>query len=1064
MARKRLNKKVALIGSAVFTVFAIAAILVILHLSQGPEKFITDGDQDLIAAREALDPNAKEEYFAKAARNYLRARARAKTDSLKVDILYKLTDLYLTTGEWRFVRGCWNQIIELDPESAKARYGRLKFFYIQADTGGVRLWQEIATQASGFIEIADQNMLDQLPDTLESFAIHPMPECDKLGTLLYLLKGRATYEVARQGAVTDQYASISEAIDDLEEVLELAPTNVDASRYLANALLEKAAILTSRGDFKGRDQAEQHAEEILQHAVEVAEDNPKTHINLLLAKPTFAQLATSTERLTLEPEYLSLVREFPSSPQVYQALARFYQHLGYKYLDQAIEAAGKAVELDKNNVRYAIMAADLYYKKFSIYKQPPELGKALEVAQAALELPDAQQKGGPRNFVNKYNRISLFDFLANAYLEQVLEPAEKLSESQSLEWISKAEQAVHQIEQLRGSGEAPQVVKWRGMLEFAKGNKEEAARKMYSVYEQFKSAGQKDSVLSYWLAKILEDTIEIGAVRELLFNAVSPPRRISNQKPEALLDFADVMLRYKGGNYNSVLNTVDFFEQNYWSNKRSQNLRVKALIGLRKFDKAQEQLTELGETGTPETIRLELELVEARISRLQQKIARSKVEEAVRLLPGAEKPAKKDEVAVDSMTAQLQTHRKETAELVEELLRIDPNFVPESSVTAVCNDYVQEDQVSKASDLVNQFLQHFPENMTFLFLKQLLAEPQPDNISQQRRKQIKQMLLSNISDPVRRTSSLGVFYINNNEPNKAVEEFKKILGLGDMEEAIVQQQSSEPNVDPATSSFIAASFLLDNAINQQNWLFVEQITTLVRRQNLDRCEGNFLAAKVAIVKKDYKDALAKINEALRLRPVFSYGLMVRSEINAALGNEYSSIQDARKAASLNPLDGTIARTLAVALYRRNESLGLNISSGEILEVKNALALAISLNPREWELLSFYAEYISDENPEEALAIRQRLLGIFPNVQNTLLLARMATRMGRRETNSQKKEVLFDIAESAFEQAYAMEPENKAVLNSYAEYYRQIGQPEKAEQLFTQAQNSQLLWVHYFQNG
>ena len=90
MARKRLNKKVALIGSAVFTVFAIAAILVILHLSQGPEKFITDGDQGLIAAREALDPNAKEEFFEKAARNYHRARARAKTDSLKVDILYKL--------------------------------------------------------------------------------------------------------------------------------------------------------------------------------------------------------------------------------------------------------------------------------------------------------------------------------------------------------------------------------------------------------------------------------------------------------------------------------------------------------------------------------------------------------------------------------------------------------------------------------------------------------------------------------------------------------------------------------------------------------------------------------------------------------------------------------------------------------------------------------------------------------------------------------------------------------------------------------------------------------------
>ena len=44
MARKKLNKKVALIGSVIFVLLVMAAILLFLRFSGDPEKFMKDGD------------------------------------------------------------------------------------------------------------------------------------------------------------------------------------------------------------------------------------------------------------------------------------------------------------------------------------------------------------------------------------------------------------------------------------------------------------------------------------------------------------------------------------------------------------------------------------------------------------------------------------------------------------------------------------------------------------------------------------------------------------------------------------------------------------------------------------------------------------------------------------------------------------------------------------------------------------------------------------------------------------------------------------------------------------
>ncbi len=1083
MAKRRLNKKVALIGSVVFVFFVLGAILLFLYLSQNPEKFIKDGDAAVKAAHKAIDEQIKEQEYKRAERSYYKASALAKTDVLKIEMLFKLVDVYVETDQWRKVLGCWNKIIQIDPKNIKARFGRLKYVYIMADStvNQVWQWQEVESQASEFIEVAESMGLFmedtakwELPGMQESGA-----DMERLGPYLYQLRGRALLETARLGAVIDPDASLLRAIDDLEKARELEPTNVDTYRYLAQAIITKGEIFASKGNLEERDETRKQAKELLEQAVEVVPDDVRAHINLLTMKSVLAQAGGAEQIRSLEPEYLSLVEKFDSSALAFSALAGFYSRLGHKYLDKAIEAVEKAVELDRESAAYAIDAANLHYQRFSIYGQKPDIYKAIEVAKNALTLPNAQDKPGPQQRVNRMNRLSLYLFLANCYIEQVLEPCEVRTEAESKEWQADAEQVVHEIEQLFGSGEDPHVVKWQGMLELAKGNRNIAIRKLYAAYEQLKAIkppeppwprDQQFAQLSYVLAKIFESTSELGAVREFLESAVKTG--IAQTKPEALLDYGDVLLKLRG--YSGAWSAVNFFESQYWTNERSQTLRTNIYIVVGQFNEAEKELAKRP-PDDPNTIRLNLALVQAKIGRLQRTIEQKQMVENLGVTFRRASGVKEE--VIESQTAELKSYNLLRAELVEKLLLMKPDSIEEASVAAVCDNYIVEGKTEQAKDLVNRFLEHFPANITVLFYKQMLSEPEPGKISQQRRKEIEEQVLSGIADPIEKSMRLGVFYRKHNEPNKAAGEFKKVLGArlaegreiealqeGAVERPVFDRTEETEEITDSQRLAVAADHLFMISLTMKDWDLAEQIAEVTRRENLDGCEGQFFAASLAIAKGEYEEALARLEECLRQRPVFSKAFMLRSNANAALGNEHASIEDAQKAASLNPFDRTIARNLAFVLYRRSEKLGDNVSSDQIIETRSALDRAIALNVDDLELISFYAEYIVTTQPLSALAIRQKLQRTAPSMQNAVLLGRMATKLASKERDVERREALFAIAASSFEQAMEIDPHNKVVLVNYAEYFRASGQEEKAKQLLQESEDQKLLWVHYFQAG
>ncbi len=931
-----------------------------------------------------------------------------------------------------------------------------------ADNGASGYWKEVESQATKFLELADANILSEPTAKWESFETREENNCKRIDSYLYMLKGKAAFEMARGGGVNNREEALDTAIDNLKKVREIEPGNTNAYWYLSQAFITKGEILSSKGDFDGKKKNRLQAKEFLEDAVKAADTDVKAHINLLVMKPVFAEMATQAQLKTLEPEYLALTKKFDTSVLAYAALSTFYQRLGHKNLDEAIKAIEKAIELDKNNIASIVNAASLYYRRFSIYGRQTDFDKAVELAKSVLLLPEAQDKPGPYYYVNRFNRAVLYTFLANCCIERTIELnfAGNKTESEMQKLLADGEQYVHEIEQMSGTNEDPRVIKWRGMLDLAKGNTSGAVRKLYLIYERMKSADQRDPQLSYFLGKIFANTDELGAALEFFGNALSLSDRtavdkIDDAKPESLLDCADVLLKLKYG--NEALALTNYFENEYWSNDRSLILRVKAYIASGQFDKAEAELTKskIFSTEDSNVIKLKISLIQAHIEQIQstvnQKLAQMNLDA---VLPKGVKDTE-SENSIQQMQKEVKNYRNAWTELVIKLLATEPNSVEESSIVSVCNNYVAEKNIAKAKDLIERCLERFPNNSTIAFYKSLLSEPDPGNVSQERVRQIEKEVMSNIKDPERRAVGFGLFYQKNNEPNLAAEEFKKVV-----EPLFVGKKDA----NMTDSQQVSLSRLFDIAIRNKDWGLAEQIVNVAQVANVDECEGKFFSARLDTEKQEYNNALAEVEECLKMRPVFSYAMLLRSTINSALGNDKMAADDAMKAASLNPLDGAIAKAFANTIYQRNVKLGKIVTPVQLGEVKSALINAIRLNPADLQLQSVYAEYISETDANSALAIRQSLQKAVPSLDNALLLGRMAMRMAGQEKSDQaRRKALLEIAESSFKQAQSIDPQNNTVLSIYAEYYRETGQDEKAEKLLGES-DPKLLWRYYIRTG
>lgn len=1058
MAKRRLNKKVALVGSMIFIVVVLGGILAILYLSRDPAKFIEEGD----AAWQAKD-------YKKAERCYHKARSLARDDKLRNELLFKLVDLYIQTDEWRMARGCWEEIISTDTKDVKARYARLKYFHIMADSGVRQVWQDVRQQASELITIVEQaNLSNENTAKWETAGLEIQDSVGlSMSQYLHLIRGKAAIEMAKLGIVPDTEALLAEGVKDLENVQNSKPDNVDAHWYLAQAEITKGDILTARGNLEGRDKAVEQARLLTEQAVKVADADPKAHMNYLLVKLMGAYKGGKEQLDAIEKEYLAMGQRFPNSAEVFARISRFYSdpRLAAKNLDKAIEAIEQAIKLDKDNVAYALNAAHLRYRKFSYFGKKEELDNAIQIAKQGLTLPGAQEETGPRSWEKRLNRVSLYILLANSYIENILENRDKMTEADIALCLKEAEQAVYGIEQILGSGEDPQVVKWRGMLELAKGDTSSGVRKLYAAYEQLKaSSTQKgfervDSLLAYRLAKVFENSDEIGAANEYFAVALrlgdrSVPDKIDERKPEAFLDYAELLMKLRV--YNEALHLVNYFESQYWSNARSRKLRIKAYIGAKQFDSAAEELANIPDADAADTVKLGLELVQAKIRQTLMAIAQKKMQDSPGIVVQAITPqgqSTEPKASMKVMEDELKSYRKIEADLVKKLLAVQPALIEAGSVIAVCKNYVEDGRKAEAEGLVSRYITNFPNDISVLVYKNILSEPDAANVSEQRRREIDERVFSGIADPLRRAVELGTFYRKNDQFDKAAGQFTAALEMG-----------ASGGSQDLNRVKLAAGYLFEIALTKKDWQLANQMVERAQRDNLDDCAGHIFASRLAFAKGRFQDALVSVDEALKLRPVFSRAYLHRSNINMSLGDDSLAAEDIKKAASLNPMDGIIAKSLAIALYKRDQKLGKEAAPSQMIETKGALDKAMFLNTGDLQLLGFYADYISSSEPLRALAIRQDLQKSVPSVQNAVKLGQLATKVALEQTDKQRRDALLNVAQSTFEDALKLNPGDKEVLYYYAEHLRARGQDDKAKSLLEQSQQDKLLWDHYFQRG
>jgi tetratricopeptide (TPR) repeat protein len=1071
MARRRLNKKVALIGSTVFLLLGMGTVVVILKLSRNPAQFIADAD----AARVAKD-------YESAARNYSRAVGLTKSSLDKVDLFFRLSDVYREMGDWRRVQACWEQIVTLDPRNVKARVGRLKYSYILADSlSGVGesisgYWKETLTQATEFMKIAEDGKLLDKPkaDWEPSFGTADEPRwgggARLFGPCLYFIAGRAALEMASVGAVSSPDELLNQAETNLQKARGLDPNNADVYYYLAQVVLQKGERAASRGSAQEKEASIKQAADILAQGVEATGKAPQAYVNLLSRKfaaaRTGAVAAVRAQMQALEPEYQALAEKFPQNPRVFAAVAEFYSvysvYVGSaaatEALNRATDAINKAAALDTNSVLYARFAARLYYHKYTRYKDEAALGRAIELAEHGRELPDAQDSPGPRQYAKQANRLSLCAFLTRCYVDRILKLDKSSAERTAL--LAKAEQAVHEIEQIRGSGENPQVVMWQGMLELGKGHTGKAIKSLYAAYEQFKASGsaQQDPFLSYTLARIFKGTTEIGAVAEFLGSALTAG--IIDARPDVVLDYAEVLLQARS--YDTALSAVDFFDERFGETPTSRGFRVEALIGKGHISEAEDTLSRLS-PDDPNTLRLGLTLARAKNAQLRRAL-RKETTSADALITFTPVNPDKDNAgqSAEGIAAELRDGLHREADLMRRLLQAAPKAVEGADAARLCQMLVAQKNTSTAREIVEAFLKQSPDSPEVLPWRGLLSEPDPLNCPQARRAELQEQAIGSIADPLRRGLELGLLYQQREQFDKAVAQWREVLKattppVDRDEPAYLQARQLSPR-------HVAASYLFDLARHQQDWPLAEEIAKIAREDNLDDCGGYLFAARLAVAKGENKDALSDLDECLRQRPIFSYGYMLRGNVQSMLDNERAAVDDLKKAAGLNPIDPLVAKALANALYARNGKLGDKLSSEQKAEAKEALEHAIYLDPQDTNLLNAYADQVSDDEPLKALAMRQTIQTNAPSVQNAVRLGQLATQIALKETDEAKKQAFFTVAESAFEQARQAEPANQFMLESYAEYYRARGQSDKAAQLLAESKDSQLLWRHYFRVG
>ncbi len=1031
--KKRLNIKVAIIGLVVLGVIAGTVFLIWYKRGRDPQAFISEAETAL----------QNKDY--EAATNAYGSAYNFSGQQERISILFKLAEIALMSDpgdpelgrdpkqpNWRKAMGYFNKITTEDPENIDARRRILDYAYRTADTGQVNNWEMVKEVSQEIIDLCEESE-DQEPS---------------LFTLL--ARGRASLEIALIGQTSGIEEEVKEANDYLVRLLKRDADNFDALWYLAHAEIMEGELKENAGVNNGWEEGVRRAEIVLSESIDRNPDNPDAYLNMLKLRILQTQEGKdrSEAKKQLEAQQQTIKEKFPENPEIDYEIAGFYMGRP-KDMDKAMEAIERAVSRRPEKMDYVIRGSRIAYINYRLKDEKEYLDRAIELALAGLDLPDAQETTGPNEIRNRNNRLNLNSFVVKYYIAEAL----SLEQGQRQEAISSAESHIHEMKQVLAVEENPTLVRWRAMVDLAKGDRVAAVRGLLDAYKQRAAMDNIDPELAYDLASIIPDE-QVGAKQKYLGAAIENGITSAGE-PDAILEFARLLLRLRSP--DTAISLIQRYEEVMEESERSQELLVNAYIQANLYDKAEKILESYGED-SPKALSYKLDIAHSRLVQLVQ--MKSRQELLMESFAENRINALKDEIN------ELRLNRFNNAKL---LLKKKPELLNFGTVSGICMDLVAEDLRSKAIELNEAYLEVHPDSFQAKVLRKRLALPDPaapgdDTIElppevaqfdeeqpsgvevgaeDETLRDIQVEVAEEISDELKRLRILAQIQSEAGNYKKALDYYKQALEL-----------------EPENEQLIASVF--DSAVASQDFETAESLWEDILELNIDKCGGTFFSGRLAMAQENYEKAKDRFRECIEIRPLFPIAYLNMSIIYNSEGEITRAIEYAEEAVELNPLNPQITMNQAMLLYKRNQQLGADVTVNQREETANAILRAIKMNPSNINLQSIYAEYIADSSPENALAIRQSIFNSRPTKENALLLARMALKNAKDPWDSPKKMAMYRLADDAYQSALSISPGDPEVLDAYADFYRISGQEEKINELI--GDNKNILWRAYYRSS
>ena len=1016
---KKLNKKVAVIGIILLVLVVGGGMSYLI----GPKVarrlgFFQNPDKALAKAQQALEAGDYEN----AEKEFALAYSYGKTDEYKVERLFDLAEFHLINddqheAEWDKVMGCWNKIVSIDPQNLAARRKLLDFYYQAADAGDTRSWEAVEENTTELIDI------------LETQGTQP-------DTFLLMANAKASLSIAQRGATTDRRTLLDKCIATINQLIESEPQNGELYTLLANAMILQGELNALDGVINAQEKAREKAQAFLETSIDQADDKATAIADLMLYKMQTSQNDPNTlEAIRAEIDQRS--KEVQPNDKLWLITSVAYETSGKlsaeSEINRAIEAIRQARQLKPDDFEYALRMARLQYRKGNAFNDPASIEDAFQIAVDALSLKEVQDVPGPLQGRNRNYRFALNIFLADFYLEKALAAKESDKETEVLDYTQKAEERIGEIVNTMGSTDNPRVQKYHGFVALAKGQQNEAVQLLYKTYEAEKALDTTDDVLRnvsnvdarvcVVLAEIARQQNQPGLQIELLQAAFKSRDKFILQKPQLVLDYAQLLKRF--GAWNAVLQYSQNYQARYGANEESQRLEIEALIAMGQYDKVKELLSSF-EGAPSEKLRYEMRMTLNRITRLRQAIAS---------LEDQSKEPTPEQIQ------ELQTLREKRNEQLANTLKDDPKEVNAQNLAVICANMIQNDQAELAVQYMDTFLAATPDDINLRILRLQARQEDPMNLTSEKQMQLREQAINSLTDAKQKAVLLAGLY-------RSQGEYEKALGVLD-----------DPQLDVNDPDVVLLQFEI--ALEQKEIQAAEKLLQKIRTENFDHCNGNMAAARLEIVKENYKLALRRLDESLELQPFLSQAYYYKSLVQSQLDDEAGAIESIRTAVRMNPKNASYARQLASLFFARNTALGNKVTVEQQAEAEGAIGMAIRLNPADLQLQGVYSEAIKERDPDRALDIRQNLLKNNPSASNALMLGQMALQMADAEWDAAKKTGLIELAGKAFQQGMEAEPDNEILRQAYADYQQRAGKEGAIELL---GGDKNLEWKFYLRNG